>query len=152
MRSIRERILALLLALVMVVGVLPVSAFAAGETFEPGKAIDAAAFFSDLHIKSTTSGGMAEKGTLLIACGLSGIAYLRGYAHGLWMLFLALMIAWMSDIGAYFTGSFFGKHKLCPKISPKKTVEGFVGGIVFSVVICTLYGWIYRSDVYKKIS
>ena len=81
--------------------------------------------------------------TLLIACGLSGIAYLRGYAHGLWMLFLALMIAWMSDIGAYFTGSFFGKHKLCPKISPKKTVEGFVGGIVFSVAICTIYAWIY---------
>ena len=60
-----KRLLCALLVAVMIVGALPVSAFAAGETFDPGKAIDAAAFYSDLHIKSTTSGGMVEKGTLL---------------------------------------------------------------------------------------
>ena len=81
--------------------------------------------------------------TLLISSGLSSVAHLRGYDHGLAMVFLALLIPWMSDTGAYFTGVFFGKHKLCPKISPKKTIEGFVGGIVSSVVLCTLFAWLY---------
>jgi CDP-diglyceride synthetase len=40
----------------------------------------------------------------------------------------------MTDIGAYFIGVFFGKHKMNPRISPKKTWEGFVGGIVISLV------------------
>ena len=65
MRRMRERVLALLLTLVMLVGMLPTAAFAADGSFDPGEAIDAAAFFSDLHIKSTTSGGMKENGTKL---------------------------------------------------------------------------------------
>ena len=50
--------------------------------------------------------------------------------HGRFYVFLAFIIPWMCDIGAYFVGTFLGKHKMCPKISPKKTVEGLVGGIV----------------------
>ncbi|MBO5332202.1 MAG: phosphatidate cytidylyltransferase, partial [Alistipes sp.] len=57
---------------------------------------------------------------------------------------LAMMAAWVADTGAYFVGSFFGKHKLCPRLSPKKTVEGLVGGMVFSVVFCLLTGWVYQ--------
>ena len=50
--------------------------------------------------------------------------------------------AWVSDIFAYFTGRFFGKHKLIPEISPKKTVEGAVGAIVCTMLFMVLYGWI----------
>ncbi len=89
--------------------------------------------------------------TLLIACGLSTVAYLRRYDHGLPMQFLTLLIPWLSDSGAYFTGVFFGKHKLCPKISPKKTVEGFIGGIVTSVVLCTLIAWIYAQLAHADV-
>jgi len=46
-----------------------------------------------------------------------------------WLLFLTTITA-ASDTGAYFTGKSFGRHKLCPTISPKKTVEGFVGGLI----------------------
>jgi len=50
-------------------------------------------------------------------------------------LILALCSAWIADTGAYFTGTFFGKHRLCPEVSPKKSVEGFVGGIVLNLVV-----------------
>lgn len=60
-----------------------------------------------------------------------------GGENGTFYVIIALGVAWLSDTGAYFTGSFFGKHKLCPEISPKKTVEGAVGGFVVSMAgIC----------------
>ncbi|MBE6864659.1 MAG: phosphatidate cytidylyltransferase [Ruminococcus flavefaciens] len=52
--------------------------------------------------------------------------------NGLFLLIMGLCGAWIADTGAYFTGVAFGKHKLCPEISPKKTIEGFVGGITFT--------------------
>lgn len=54
-----------------------------------------------------------------------------------YVLSVILMI-WANDTFAYFTGSLFGKHKLMPEISPKKSVEGFAGGIVFSVITAFL--------------
>jgi len=52
---------------------------------------------------------------------------------------LALFCAWFSDTGAYFTGRAFGKHKLCPEISPKKTVEGAIGGLLGGVIGMTVF-------------
>lgn len=62
---------------------------------------------------------------------------------GIVYVILALCAAWISDTGAYFTGTFLGKHKLCPNISPKKTVEGFLGGIVADIIIMILVSVIY---------
>ena len=53
---------------------------------------------------------------------------------GIEFLIFALVIVWVTDSGAYFTGRSLGKRKLWPEISPNKTVEGFVGGIVLAVV------------------
>jgi phosphatidate cytidylyltransferase len=50
------------------------------------------------------------------------------------LVVLALGLAWFSDTGAYFAGRFLGKHKLYAAVSPKKTVEGAIGGLVASVV------------------
>ena len=52
-------------------------------------------------------------------------------------------IAWGGDIMAYFSGYLFGKHKMAPKLSPKKTIEGAVGGILGSVVIALGMTYIY---------
>jgi len=63
--------------------------------------------------------------------------------HGLAYLVLALGGAWIADSGAYFIGTLFGRSRLCPEISPKKTVAGFVGAIVsdvlFFIVFCSIY-------------
>lgn len=83
--------------------------------------------------------------SIFVVMPIASLAYIRAIpVHGTAFLFLPLIIAWFSDMGAYFAGSFLGKHKLCETISPKKTVEGFVGGIVAAVVFSLLGAWIYQ--------
>lgn len=55
---------------------------------------------------------------------------------------MVIIGAWISDVFAYFTGVLIGKHKLIPEVSPKKTVEGSVGAIVFTTLFMMLYGFI----------
>ncbi len=58
---------------------------------------------------------------------------------GMLWLIIALMAPWFSDMFAYFTGSAIGRNPICPQISPKKTVEGTVGGIVGSMLSLALF-------------
>ncbi len=55
--------------------------------------------------------------------------------EGLFLLIMGLCGAWIADTGAYFSGVALGKHKLCPEISPKKTIEGFIGGILTTGIV-----------------
>jgi phosphatidate cytidylyltransferase len=59
----------------------------------------------------------------------------------------ALCIVWATDIGAYMIGRQIGRHKLMPKVSPNKTVEGFVGGILSAVVVAAVYLLVDRQVV-----
>lgn len=52
-----------------------------------------------------------------------------------WEVFLLFVLIWSSDSFAYFSGRLFGKHKMAPKISPKKTWEGFAGGVFFTLIL-----------------
>ena len=61
----------------------------------------------------------------------------------IWLVFLA---AFGTDIMAYFTGMALGKHKLCPTLSPKKSVEGAIGGVVGSILFCGLFGWLVLPE------
>ena len=86
--------------------------------------------------------GFAAFMSFLVSCSLSCVVWLRddlGSELGLYALSVTLISAWVSDTGAYFSGYFFGKHKLCPTISPKKTIEGAVGGMLSSVVLMLIY-------------
>ncbi|MED3646201.1 phosphatidate cytidylyltransferase [Halalkalibacterium halodurans] len=61
---------------------------------------------------------------------------------GLPLVFFVLFVIWATDSGAYFAGRAFGKHKLWPHISPNKTIEGSIGGIILAVIIGSLFYWI----------
>lgn len=63
------------------------------------------------------------------------------------LIWLVVLTAFGTDIMAYFSGFLFGKHKLCPKISPKKTIEGSVGGTLGSVILCGLFGYFFAPEV-----
>lgn len=84
--------------------------------------------------------------TVLVPASLMHMVTVRtmdGGVHGMFLLIMMLLSAWSSDTGAYFAGVNFGKHKLCPVISPKKTVEGFVGGIISCVLILEIVALVY---------
>ena len=70
----------------------------------------------------------------------STVYLIRELAYGNYTVWLPFICAWTCDTGAYFVGITFGKHKLTPELSPKKTIEGSIGGILFSAVFCGLYG------------
>jgi phosphatidate cytidylyltransferase len=57
-------------------------------------------------------------------------------------LWLAFVGTWASDTLAYFVGSLLGRHKLCPTISPGKTIEGAIGGLLGSIAGVVLLGWL----------
>ena len=72
--------------------------------------------------------------------------------HGRYFIMLPFVVAFMTDIGAYFVGVTMGKHKLCPIISPKKTVEGFAGGIALAIIGMVAYSLILQFAFGFKIN
>jgi phosphatidate cytidylyltransferase len=83
--------------------------------------------------------------SFLVSSSMSIFLVLRNsYKYeGLFYIFLVFIGAWISDTGAYFTGILFGKHKLSPRISPKKTIEGFFGGLLTATLGYMLGGFIF---------
>lgn len=79
---------------------------------------------------------------LYLTVSFTAMSALRYADGGEYYVYLIFISAWVCDIFAYFTGRLFGRHKLIVEISPKKTVEGAVGGIVFVAGAFALYGFI----------
>ena len=90
--------------------------------------------------------------SLVVPVSFSILVYIRDhYEHGLFYTLLVCVAAWIADTAAYFVGRAFGKHKLCPLISPHKTVEGAIGGVFFAVLFFVLFCFGYsklRSGVH----
>jgi phosphatidate cytidylyltransferase len=92
-------------------------------TFRPGDTLEPAA---------------DQVGRLVMGVGwlsmLTALSLLRRLDHGLAWCFLVLAVSWLGDTGGYFAGRFLGRTPLYPKVSPKKTWEGAVGGVILSTV------------------
>lgn len=65
----------------------------------------------------------------------------------IWVL-LIFLLTWANDTAAYFIGSQLGKHRLCSKLSPKKSIEGFIGGLLFTIVIALMFGHLASANHY----
>ncbi len=92
---------------------------------------------STLHVDAY---GVLFALSVYAALPFTALIYLRRADHGLYLCLLVFIVSWMTDTFAYFTGYFFGKHKLAPLVSPKKTIEGSVGGTLLAVAACVGYG------------
>ena len=98
--------------------------------------------------------GREEAGTDF-AITLSGVLYIgwlgaylvsvRSLPEGMWWVLLVLPAIWFADAGAYFIGRAFGRHKLSPRLSPKKTWEGYIGGVVVAPIGTALLAVLWAS-------
>jgi len=98
---------------------------------------------SDDLLPTISNIGVTLFGILYIAFLLSYVSLIRNLPEGRpWVLFLIATV-WAGDIAAYLTGSRWGRHKLYPKVSPKKTCEGLLGAIVGSTLVSLVFTSIY---------
>jgi len=82
-------------------------------------------------------------GTLYFGWLGSRFVALRMLPDGLWWVALALLSTWITDSGAYFVGRRWGRRKLAPRLSPKKTWEGAIGGWIVGVALTPLVAWAF---------
>jgi phosphatidate cytidylyltransferase len=93
--------------------------------------------------------GTALFGILYIGFLLAYVSLIRNMENGrLWVLFLIATV-WAEDIFALLSGSFFGRHKLYPKISPNKTFEGLGGAIIGSIIVALVFTMIFIPHLEK---
>lgn len=69
-----------------------------------------------------------------------------------WVIVCALSMIWINDTGAYLIGSLAGRHKMFPRLSPKKSWEGFVGGLVFNIGAAFIFFYCFHLNFYPAIS
>src|SRR5690606_1214417 len=72
------------------------------------------------------------------------LVVLKQWPLGNWLIVAVMVLVWAADIGAYFSGKRFGRRKLAPQVSPGKSWEGLVGGLLTSLLI-TLGVGLYRG-------
>ncbi len=98
--------------------------------------------FSKRKIQTTQTSSMFMTGCYIIAA-FTSIVYIRDTGvHGKILLVMMFAAPWVTDTFAYLFGRLLGKHKLIPEVSPKKTVEGSVAGIIFCMIYVMLFGFI----------
>lgn len=84
-------------------------------------------------------------GIVYVAIALSYIYQVRVLTDGIYVVWLIFVASWGNDTFAYFTGVLFGKHKMAPVLSPKKSVEGAIGGVLGATILGFVYGCIVSS-------
>ena len=89
-----------------------------------------------IHLESL---GLCLVGGFLVPYLLSALIRILTMRYGRYVILIPFLVAFLSDSGAYFVGLKFGKHKLSPVVSPNKTIEGAIGGIVTAMASMVIY-------------
>ena len=86
-------------------------------------------------------------GVIYIPFFLSFIVLIRTGNAGVSWIFFLLILVFIGDTGAYYTGTYLGRHKLCPAVSPNKTIEGSVGGLAANLVAGALFKYFFMPSL-----
>jgi phosphatidate cytidylyltransferase len=86
-------------------------------------------------------------GWLVLMPAWFAFVYLRAQMHGEWLILFMLALVAAADIGAYFSGTRFGRRKLAPAVSPGKSWEGFCGGLLSSVTLAVIVWYCARQQL-----
>jgi phosphatidate cytidylyltransferase len=105
-----------------------------------------AVFFHDRY--NPVDIALTVLGMIYVSFLFSFIVLTRNLVNGGYYIWLIFIGAWATDTAAYFTGRFFGKIKMLPAVSPNKTLEGSIGGVVGSLLATVLYGLILNNAGY----
>ena len=89
---------------------------------------------------------------IIIPLGLSALVELRRMDHGKYLVLLAVLLTFVTDAGAYFVGVFFGRHKGITRVSPNKSLEGYIGGFATGMLFAVLYGLVAGGIVGDSVN
>ncbi len=129
-------------AYIMKIGFSDLAMFAIGIALIFALYIFAVAVFNNKNT-SVTDAALIFVACFYIISAFTAVVYIHDYIQlGGYIYLLTFICPWTTDIFAYFTGRFLGKHKLIESVSPKKTVEGAVGGVVFCVIVLLAFGYV----------
>ena len=91
-----------------------------------------------------SSAAVVGFGLAILLPSWQALILLKQWELGNWLILAVMILVWAADIGAYFSGKTFGKRKLAPQVSPGKSWEGLIGGLLTSLVITLVVG-VYRG-------
>ena len=102
-----------------------------------------------LHYPNYTAKDLAFAflGIFYVAVMLSYLYQIRMMKNGVYLVFMTLICSWGSDTFAYCVGMLFGKHKLAPVLSPKKSIEGAIGGVLGAAFLGGIYFYVFRKPM-----
>lgn len=86
-------------------------------------------------------------GVIWVGALIGFLPLLRDADHGAQWMWLAMGLGWTGDIGGYFAGRALGRHKMAPRISPKKTWEGFIGGVLLAIIWASLFKLVFFPEM-----
>lgn len=93
--------------------------------------------------------GVTIASVIYVATSLSMLIYLAQTptSYRPWIVLGVVLIVWANDVGAYLVGISIGKHRLMERISPKKSWEGFFGGVIFAIAVAMVMGHFLNSNI-----
>ncbi len=97
--------------------------------------------------QSLRDGAMTLFGVLYLGLTLGPLSMTRLLPQGEWLIFFLLLVTWASDTGAYYVGTLYGRHRLAPTISPKKSYEGLVGGVIGAIIAAYIIRWWFLPEL-----